>query len=194
MENQFVFKAHPSTIGALMSNGKGTVFTQKDAEQLTEYEQRKKGTFLSKSGKPLAITDEMEKKRVDLIAKRDKKPELGDTAKSIVEAQLLYDVFGIPNDFSSKQTDKGNKCEQSSIYLLQKVAGLFGIEKNETTFENEYLIGTPDVIGPDNVIDVKTPWSSKTFPWFKKTLPTNSYEWQLQGYFMLTTKKVGYIA
>lgn len=182
MEKQFIFKARPSKIGAIMTEARGATITEK---QLAELE-----GLLAK----VKLTEKQAEKRDQLIAKRDAKPELSKTAQTVVEEQLLKDVFGINREFWSKETDKGNECEQDSIDLLKKVGGLFGIEKNEETFENDFLRGTPDVLGDDPVIDVKTPWSGSTFPWFADQLPDKAYEWQLRGYMALTGRKVGYVA
>jgi len=182
MEKQFIFYARPSKIGAIMTEARGATITEK---QLAELE-----GLLSK----VKLTEKQAEKRDQLIAKRDAKPELSKTAKTVVEEQLLKDVFGINREFWSKETDKGNECEQDSIDLLKKVGGLFGIEKNETTFKNDFLRGTPDVLGDEPVIDVKTPWSGSTFPWFAQELPDKAYEWQLRGYMALTGRKVGYVA
>lgn len=182
MEKQFIFKARPSKIGAIMTEARGATITEKQLAELDG--------LLSK----VKLTEKQAEKRDQLIAKRDAKPELSKTAQTVVEEQLLKDVFGINREFWSKETDKGNECEQDSIDLLKKVGALFGIEKNEEKFENDFLRGTPDVLGDEPVIDVKTPWSGSTFPWFAQELPDKAYEWQLRGYMALTGRRVGYIA
>lgn len=182
MQKQFIFRGRPSQIGKLMTESRGVTITDKQIIELNG--------LLDK----IKLTEKQAERRDELIAKRDAKPELSQTAKSAVEEQLLKDVFGINREFWSKETDKGNECEQESINLLKKVGGLFGIQKNEETFENDFIKGTPDVIGQNVVIDVKTPWSGSTFPWFENELPEKAYEWQLRGYMMLTGAKVGYIA
>ncbi len=92
-------------------------------------------------------------------------------------------------NFTNKYTDKGIECEDDSIELAGEYFGWpTDTEKNEITFENDYLIGTPDVVLIDSVEDIKNSWSEKTFPLFYDTIPNKHYEWQLQCYMDLCGK------
>lgn len=91
-------------------------------------------------------------------------------------------------EVSSKFLSKGNIVEYESIMMLSNYMGL-EMEKNEQSFENDYLTGTPDIILEDCVIDVKNSWSWKTFPLLEKEIPNDDYYYQLQGYMELTGKK-----
>ena len=61
--------------------------------------------------------------------------------------------------------------------------------KNEIHFNNDYMQGTPDVILPEMVIDVKNSWDCFTFPLFDTEIENNAYYYQLQGYMALTGKE-----
>jgi len=93
---------------------------------------------------------------------------------------------------TSKYTGKGNEKEGDAIRFLSEVHGDF-YSKNEQTFENEYLVGTPDIITPDTIIDIKCSWDCFTFPYFETEL-NKGYWAQMQGYMALTGKKRAVVA
>lgn len=111
---------------------------------------------------------------------------LSETCKTRIEEKFLEDKFGIKKEFWSKATDKGTTEEPISIELAVRQLCLFGAQKNDETFENDYLIGTPDIIYGDCVYDIKTPFSGNTFPFFKNEIPEKAYFYQLQSYMELT--------
>lgn len=122
---------------------------------------------------------------------RSKNEVLSKTAKTRIQDKLLEDLFGIKKDFWSKYTTKGIEQENKSIILFERVSGLFGVSKNEESFENEYLTGTPDIITDNEIIDIKTSWSGSTFPWFDTELQNKDYYYQLLVYMALTGRKKG---
>jgi hypothetical protein len=82
--------------------------------------------------------------------------------------------------------DKGNECEQDSMDLVsQVVEGGFRSRYN-TKLQNEYVIGTPDIVLTDCVEDIKTSWNLKTF--FNAEL-SKMYFAQAQCYMWLTGKE-----
>lgn len=91
----------------------------------------------------------------------------------------FYDRY---KSFHSKYTLKGNECENDSIKFASEYFKWGSVEKNETSFETDYLTGTPDVILTDSVEDIKNSWSEATFPLFDTEIPIDGYGWQLQGY------------
>lgn len=97
----------------------------------------------------------------------------------------FYDRY---KNFHSKYTLKGNDCEFESIKFAADFYGWKDALKNETSFENDYLTGTPDVILSDSVEDIKNSWSEETFPLFDTEIPIDGYGWQLQGYMELLNK------
>jgi len=122
-----------------------------------------------------------------------KKGELSKTAQSYVKTYLKEQQYGKRIFFSSKQTVKGNMMEEQAIQLLSATYDLPFIEKNETHFANEYVTGTPDVITPNAIRDIKCSWSLDTFPIYETELPNSDYYWQMQGYMWLTDKPVAFI-
>jgi len=87
----------------------------------------------------------------------------------------------------SKYLDKGNWVENDLIDFMAEQLGYGMADKNQETRQDEYFIGTCDVVVSDTVIDVKAPWN-------KKTLQDNccnmdeDYQYQLRGYMRLWDK------
>jgi hypothetical protein len=117
---------------------------------------------------------------------RTKSEVLSETCKSRVEEKFIEDQFGVKKEFWSKETNKGLECEDVSISYFVKEFDLFGATKNETRFQNETFIGTPDLIFNGVVYDIKTSWSLFTFPMFDSEIPKKDYLYQLQAYLDLT--------
>jgi len=174
-----IYKEHPSQAARIMASAKGASITDKQLETLQG--------LLDK----VKLTEKQAETRDDLISKRDAPPQLSVGAKTRVQEQFLFDKFGIKKDFWSKETDKGNEQEDESLNLFAKTSG---IKKNEQTFENDYFIGTPDIITDDAIIDIKTSFSGSTFPWFENELPENAYFYQVQAYLYLTGRQNGFVA
>lgn len=124
---------------------------------------------------------------LELIAKRDVKPELPTGAITHLWDIYDYYVYGIKEDISGKEIDKGNLCEQDVLGLLSSAMGIF-IPKNKKHFENEWIGGTPDAIVNDIVPDTKASWNLRTF---RKAEMIPAYEWQLHSYMWLTGAKKG---
>jgi hypothetical protein len=127
-----------------------------------------------------------------LKAKRDAKPELPEGAKTYCKMWLKEQLYGRRKETGNKYTERGNISEDDSIALIGRHIGNPLLFKNEETFENDFAIGTPDIIidDMDMVIDAKSSWDFSTFPLFKDKL-TADYEWQLDIYLSLTGKKNG---
>ena len=58
--------------------------------------------------------------------------------------------------------------------------------KNEKSFENEYITGTPDVLVNGEILDTKCSWNGKTFLDSITDELNTDYEWQIRGYMDLT--------
>lgn len=102
--------------------------------------------------------------------------------------------YGYSDQIYSKYFDKGNFKEHDAIDLVAEREGLGILSKNTQSYSNEFLMGTPDVLVDDLVIDVKCPWDAKTFL-DSALAPINSdYYWQLQGYMALTNKSSAILA
>ena len=88
---------------------------------------------------------------------------------------------------------KGVMVEDDSILLINQLDGK-SYKKNTELMKNDFLIGIPDVITDDYVIDVKSSWNMDTFiVGLTKELP-DKYFWQIQGYMSLTGASKGEIS
>jgi len=96
---------------------------------------------------------------------------------------------GIRKELVSKYLDKGNEAEDDSIVLAQRVNTWDRIPKNEEHYNNEWLTGTPDLVYPEMIVDIKTSWTAHSFPLIEKEIPNDGYYWQLQAYMALTGRK-----
>jgi len=113
------------------------------------------------------------------------KGQLSKTAQSYVETWIKEQIYKRRKVITTKYMDKGNMVEDESISFAGRVLNA-DITKNEQRYENELLIGTPDVITEDYVIDVKNSWDCFTFPLFYENVPNKDYFYQAQGYMALT--------
>lgn len=111
---------------------------------------------------------------------------LGKTGQSFCEDWLKEQIYGRRKEFSSKHTQKGNDVEDASIEFAAEQLDYGMLFKNEKFFNDDFFTGTPDVILPDHVIDIKSSWDCFTFPAFDKDIPNKDYFYQLQGYMHLT--------
>ena len=113
------------------------------------------------------------------------KGKLSKTAQSYVETWIKEQIYKRRKVITTKYMEKGNIVEDRSISFAGRVLNA-DIIKNEQRYENELLIGTPDVITEDYVIDVKNSWDCFTFPLFYENVPNKDYYYQAQGYMALT--------
>lgn len=115
--------------------------------------------------------------------------KLSQTAATYCDNWLKEQLYNCKKDFSSMETSKGTRVENTSIKLIASALGYGMLFKNEDLFENDYCKGTPDILaGDDTVIDAKSPFSPFTFPLFETEID-KSYWWQLQGYMWITGRK-----
>jgi len=119
---------------------------------------------------------------------RSKSEDFGATALGVVQSWVLNEAFGRSGGFRSKYTDKGISEENASITLAAKVLDWFDAQKNDEWFEDDHFTGTPDIILPGEVIDIKSPWGLSSFPFFATECPEKNYFAQLQVYMALTGK------
>jgi len=113
---------------------------------------------------------------------------LGKTGESYLETWLKEHVYNRRKEFTSKYTNKGNEMEDNNIDFVADVLGFGMLVKNEQYFENDFLTGTPDIILPNEIIDIKSSWDCFTFPLYDSELENKDYYWQMQGYMSLTGK------
>jgi hypothetical protein len=115
------------------------------------------------------------------------KDSIGETAKSYIKQCVKEDFYNYTTELNNKYIWKGREQELESITLLNSVR-FTQYTKNDITIENDYLIGTADIISEQKVIDVKTSWSLDTFPALIEDAINPLYEWQLRAYMMLYDK------
>jgi len=112
---------------------------------------------------------------------------LGKTGEGHVKDWYISKRFKRKKDFYSKYVDKGLAVEDAgielySVWLNEGVQ----LQKNTEWFENDFILGTPDLIHDGKVTDIKSSWNLFTFPYFDTELPNKDYWWQLQGYMAIT--------
>ena len=114
-----------------------------------------------------------------------KKGELSKTAQSYIDTWIKEQIYKRRKVITTKYMEKGNIVEDRSIAFAGRVLNA-DITKNQQRYENELLIGTPDVITDDYVFDLKNSWDCFTFPLFYDDVPNKDYFYQAQGYMALT--------
>jgi hypothetical protein len=120
------------------------------------------------------------------IMSKSKKPgELSQTCITYLKECYAEDK----EELSSKYLTKGILLEDEAIQFASKVLyGGIKAYKNEDIYANEWLVGTPDVILENSIIDTKCSWNRKTL--LDSALELNTdYEWQLRGYMFLCNKE-----
>lgn len=122
--------------------------------------------------------------------------KLIDGNKTYCDTWLKEQIYGRRKEFTSKTTQKGNIVEDNSIDFIADQLNLGFLLKNEKSYEDAFMTGTPDIVIKDLIIDAKNSWDCFTFPLFEQDLPTPAYYWQAQGYMNLTgvnKYKVAYV-
>lgn len=123
-----------------------------------------------------------------------KKKEIPTGALTYLRKWYIEEKYGRRAPVLSDQMQKGIRCEEESISLLQEFEGhKTRYLKNETNLRNSWATGTPDLLTDSEVLDIKTAWTIDTF-WNAEGVYTKSgmltgYGWQLMVYMWLTGKK-----
>jgi hypothetical protein len=126
----------------------------------------------------------------DIMTNAKKEGELSKTAITYLETWAKEQIYGRRKEIKGKQLDKGIVQEFEAIELLSCAFPEWPLLiKNEQRFEDEFMTGTPDLILPDEIIDIKCPWDCFSYPLFEQDCPEKNYYWQLQGYMNLTGKR-----
>jgi predicted ribosome quality control (RQC) complex YloA/Tae2 family protein len=168
------FKIRCSAIGQIMGNL--TNITENQLELLSQLQAKQK------------LTDKQRITLDELIIKRDTPSDLSDTAKTYCQNWTKQQIYGRRKEITSKYTEKGLIMEDNSLDYIAEQQDLGMLIKNESYFENDYMCGTPDVILPNLIIDVKNSWDCFTFPLFENDVPNSTYWWQGQGYMELVNR------
>jgi hypothetical protein len=89
----------------------------------------------------------------------------------------------------SKYLQKGNMVEGECIDFMANVLGFGVCEKNQDEpVEDEYFVGSCDVMLNNLIVDVKSVWNRKTLQEAATEIIDSDYEWQGRGYMHLYGK------
>lgn len=122
---------------------------------------------------------------------RTKEP-LGETCKKHLLECYLYAKYGRRKMIENKYIEKGNLAEEDAITLYSLVTNTMYV-KNTEIFENDFIVGIPDIIHKGKVKDIKNAWSIHTFFENMVTALNKDYVYQVNGYMALTESAEGSI-
>lgn len=178
-----IFKCRASQVGLLHTGFKEA--TAKDIQRIKELE-HERDTLTNANGNKVKWTD-AKAKELDKLVYLAENPQLGETAKTMLKDWVISQLTGKEKDITSKYFEHGIFAEGS---VLERASKYFGctFTKNKEQFENDFFTGEPDAFNDELVIDVKSPYSSFTFPYFEQEAP-DGYYGQLQVYMALTGLK-----
>lgn len=126
-----------------------------------------------------------------VMAKATKGRTISVGAETVAKRWIVEQLFNRPAlQVGSRYTRKGIEQESESIQLAGRVLGWFAPQKNETTYGDNWLVGTPDVVLKNEIVDIKTSWDIFTFPVFEQQADP-AHVLQVQGYLSLTGKQQG---
>lgn len=107
-------------------------------------------------------------------------------ARTFIRTLAAQAIFGVEFEVSSKQIEKGLRCEPDAIALLNRVRGL-QLTKNTVRLSDGLLTGECDLFDEQRARghDLKCSWSIATFPIVTEDCQDSLYEWQMRGYMRL---------
>lgn len=112
--------------------------------------------------------------------------ELSTTAKTHLYKVYIEHHWNRRRQLNTKQLEKGIICEPQAIEMISVLDDAF-YEKNDELKENDWIIGTADVVD-EFIHDVKSSYDAETFiPMILDKLEKD-YEIQMQGYMWLWDK------
>ena len=159
------------------------------ADTITEKQQETLDDIREKEGKPIPLTETMQKKYDGLIYKRDN-PELTDGTKNYL-AKLHREITkNRKKRLETKYIKKGLQFEEEAIDMYSMVKEEFFVN-NKERIENEWLSGEYDIFTGKSIdeieegFDTKCSWDLFTFPYKRDKLNT-VYYWQNMGYMFLS--------
>jgi len=125
-----------------------------------------------------------------LMTESRTKDPLSETCKAHLMQCWIEETYGREKELTNKYIEKGLAVEEDSITLYSRVTRKF-LKKNTEKFSNEFIVGTPDLIDGEIVVDIKSSWDIFTF--FQNIYkPVNKdYGWQISAYVELMKKKAG---
>lgn len=116
---------------------------------------------------------------------------LSETTKSYLLEIAIKETYGRTKMIETDAMRKGTEQEQQSIDLLNEYKQTDYV-KNKIIKENDFIIGTPDILENNILIDIKS--CEDLFTLSKKWGIPPIYEYQLYGYMVLTEQNKAYLA
>ena len=117
-------------------------------------------------------------------------PGLSETCKAHLMECWIEETYKREKDIENKYLTKGTEVEEDSITLYSRARKKF-LKKNSKKLSNDFIIGTPDLIDGDAVVDIKSSWDIFTF-FANIYKPLNKdYAWQIASYAELLGLKAG---
>jgi hypothetical protein len=178
-----------SCLGKIMTEGKGSVVTEKQLQELERLQ-----------GLPKR-TEKQEATVAEIITKMNAPAKLSDTCISYLKEVYVYYRYGkepVGGAERSIYTKKGKLVEDESIMMLSRIDGNDYV-KNAIRFTNDFLTGEPDIIvskdgNASKIIDIKSSYDFATLLANYGTSLNSLYYTQVQGYMALTGATEGEIA
>ena len=170
-----------SCIGKIMTEGKGSVVTEKQMQELERLQ-----------GLPKR-TEKQEATIAEIIAKMNAPAKLSDTCISYLKEVYVFQKYGkepVGGAERSIYTKKGKLVEEESIMMLSRIDDM-DYSKNDKRFTNDYLSGEPDIIVSKDgvaskIIDIKSSYDFATLLSNYGSSLNPLYHAQVMGYMALT--------
>lgn len=189
------WKAHASSVGYLMTNPQGKSNKEKYTDLVAEFDTLCIDLINAKAlGKDrLKIYASKEAKRdklqllINELSKVKDEVQLSETAKKYLVRCFVKAKYGRTDDIETSAMLKGTNMEQQGITLLSRNERKMH-KKNAETWENDYIIGTPDIVSVGDhfvITDVKCSWDLFTHSNHLLGDMEGIYYWQLQSYMWL---------
>lgn len=171
------FKIRSSCISMIMGR---IGLTEKQLEEFESFSKRDLG-----DGRALTA---LQKIKLDKLRFEHENPKLPETCTSYLKGWYSELLYGDKEELYSKQINKGNACEYEAIGMVEGMEKMPFIAKNEESYENDFVTGTPDIVG-SIIYDTKCSWNSTTFLRSITDKLNPVYEWQMRGYMWLVDKE-----
>lgn len=125
-----------------------------------------------------------------MTSSRSKTDPLSETAKARLVEIWVAEVYGRENyGAKNKYTDKGIQCESDGFDLIKQNTGQTYF-KNQTTFKNDFIMGTPDIhVEKLRIKDTKLSWDLWSYVKATEDYAKKTYFYQGQSYMWLTNTK-----
>jgi hypothetical protein len=192
------FKISCSAIGRIMADSKELSKSEKIKRLVSDIDERRTKRDALKDGlkSKETATEKINSLVLELetLGRTPDTINLSETCKTYCKDWVTEQIYGRRKEFTSKQTDKGNKTEFDAVELLENFYGWNFAAKNSNRKSNDFMSGECDIVLSDTIVDIKSSFSCFTFPLFETKIPESDYEWQIQGYMHLWEKQKGMVS